>query len=96
MFSGLMFSGLTVSGLTVSISLCGQVMDLKPDLMAALAPVTAKEAPERDTGHIPGDRRGAAGEIFFKYIFLDCVDLSFAYIAHFVFLMFGFEPRELP
>jgi hypothetical protein len=60
-----------VSGLTVSICMCGQVMDLKPDLMAALAPVTAKEAPERDTGHIPGDRRGAAGEIFiFLYIFL--------------------------
>jgi hypothetical protein len=49
--------------------MCGQVMDLKPDLMAALAPVTAKEAPERDTGHIPGDRRGAAGEIFFCIFF---------------------------
>jgi hypothetical protein len=49
--------------------MCGQVMDLKPDLMAALAPVTAKEAPERDTGHIPGDRRGAAGEIFIFCIY---------------------------
>jgi hypothetical protein len=49
--------------------MCGQVMDLKPDLMAALAPVTAKEAPERDTGHIPGDRRGAAGEIFILFVY---------------------------
>ncbi len=37
--------------------------------------------------------------IFFLYIFcgeLESVDHSFAYVVHFVGIMSGFEPRELP
>ena len=39
-----------------------KVMDRKPELLAALAPRTAKEAAERDIGEIPGDHLGAAGQ----------------------------------
>ena len=36
-------------------------MDRKPEMIAALSPRLATEAPVQDLGHIPGDGLGAAG-----------------------------------
>ena len=38
-----------------------QVMDRKPEMIAALSPRQATEAEELDQGQVPGDGLGAAG-----------------------------------
>ena len=47
-------------------------MDRKPEMVVALSPRLASEAPVQDLGHVPGDGLGAAGRQFPKEVTCVC------------------------